>query len=65
VCAAGKCANECLPTQTVCVPDGGQVTDSGPYCANTKTDNANCGACFNVCPYMMPICANGTCMAGG
>jgi stigma-specific protein Stig1 len=64
VCVAGKCASECLMTQTLCIPDGG-MGDGGPFCANTATDSANCGACFNQCPYMTPICAMGKCLAGG
>jgi hypothetical protein len=68
VCAGGQCKSQCLNTQTLCTLDGGVDAgnyDGGPYCANTGTDSANCGACFNVCPYTNPICSNGTCMSGG
>jgi hypothetical protein len=48
VCSNGVCSNACASVdggvETLCVPDGGS-----PYCANTQTDDANCGACGNAC----------------
>jgi len=67
VCAGGKCNDSCLMSQTKCVPDGGVDPDSGNYafCTDTKTDNANCGACFNPCPPQQPLCSNGMCISPG
>jgi hypothetical protein len=59
VCTAGKCAIECGGLdgggEALCTPDGGV-----PYCANTSTDNANCGMCGNVCDAGQ-VCTAGTC----
>jgi hypothetical protein len=40
---------------TTCTPAG-----SAPYCANTVSDNANCGACGNTCPAGM-VCSGSGC----
>ena len=62
LCKSGACTNGCASqdggTETLCTPDGGS-----PYCANTATDNANCGACGNVCTNKL-TCINGTCATG-
>ena len=59
VCNNGTCANSCggddAGTDTLCTPDGGT-----PYCANTKTDNANCGGCGITCGNGK-VCQNGAC----
>jgi hypothetical protein len=60
VCSSGMCTSECAPSQTLCGADGG-----APFCASTLTDTANCGSCGNVCPMTNPVCAGGTCLAGG
>jgi hypothetical protein len=39
----------------LCTPDGG-----APYCADTSTDNANCGGCGAACP-QGKSCMNGSC----
>jgi len=69
VCAAGKCGSACLVTQTKCAPpDGGVSFDGGPapsYCADTKSDNANCGACGTVCGSSTPLCVNSVCVSPG
>jgi hypothetical protein len=57
VCANGKCAATCAPGQTYCADDGG---GNGPYCANTQTDNANCGSCGNTCS-VGEVCSGGKC----
>ena len=44
---------------------GGVGSEGGPYCADTKTDSQNCGACFNVCPPMTPLCSDGMCESAG
>jgi hypothetical protein len=62
VCSGGTCANACggddAGTDTLCTPDSGV-----PYCANTKTDNANCGACGVTCGSGQ-VCQNGACANG-
>jgi len=59
VCNDGSCTNSCggddAGTDTLCTPEAG-----APYCANTKTDNANCGACGVTCG-SGKICQNGAC----
>jgi hypothetical protein len=40
---------------TPCTPGSG-----APYCANTQTDNANCGSCGNACGASQ-VCAGGVC----
>jgi hypothetical protein len=30
-----------------------------------QSDNANCGACGNVCPTNQPLCSAGTCISPG
>jgi len=59
ICDNGTCANSCggddAGTDTLCTPDGGLA-----YCANTKTDNANCGGCGVTCGNGQ-VCTNGAC----
>ena len=56
ICTAGRCTTRCGGNSTVCAAlDGG-----APYCANTQTDNANCGACGRVCGGGT-ACFNGVC----
>jgi len=45
ICTAGRCTTRCGVNHTVCAAFDGGV----PYCANTQTDNANCGTCGRVC----------------
>ena len=47
VCSLGICT--CATDETLC--GAGTNGDAGAdfYCANTKTDNANCGCCGNTC----------------
>jgi len=62
VCSGGTCGTSCQPSETLCTSDAG-AGDAGagaPYCANTQTDNANCGACGNVCPQGQ-VCTKGAC----
>ena len=57
-CVAGACAPfvpQCTATQTLCTPDGGAA-----FCADTKTDNANCGTCGQPCG-AGSSCASGVC----
>lgn len=61
VCAGGKCAASCLSDQTECLDSG--VGDGGPYCADTVTDNANCGSCGHACPTTTPLCSMGVCVS--
>jgi hypothetical protein len=67
VCIAGKCSSDCLMSQTLCIPDGGVDPEAGAFafCTDTKTDNSNCGACFNPCPSNKPLCSMGTCVNPG
>ena len=58
-CSSGACASQCAVTQTLCTPDGGT-----PYCADTLSDNVNCGTCGNVCPTTKPLCLGGACNNG-
>jgi hypothetical protein len=53
------CVSQCLPQQTTCMPDGGT-----PFCADTLSDNTNCGTCGNVCPKAKPVCSGGSCTNG-
>jgi hypothetical protein len=46
----------CLTGNTLCAPDGGAA-----FCANTQTDNANCGACGAACPSGQ-VCSGGACL---
>ena len=59
VCDNGACASSCgggdAGTDTLCTPEGG-----APYCANTTTDNANCGACGITCGQQQ-VCSGGQC----
>jgi hypothetical protein len=45
----------CGAKQQLCGVEAG-----APYCASTKTDNANCGACGNVCGAGL-LCSKGSC----
>ena len=58
-CVGGKCVIQCGGVdggpEVFCTPDGGTA-----YCANTQTDQANCGSCGNVCPQGQ-VCSGGTC----
>ncbi len=62
VCQQGVCSNACAASdggvQTLCAPDGGTT-----YCANTTSDNANCGACGVTCGSGQ-VCQNGACSNG-
>jgi hypothetical protein len=59
-CKGGSCVNGCTSedggTLALCQPEAG-----APYCADTMTDNENCGSCGNACPNKAP-CSNGTCI---
>jgi len=59
VCANGTCSSSCggddAGTDTLCTPDGGLA-----YCANTKSDNQNCGGCGIACGNG-ETCQNGAC----
>ena len=57
VCHAGNCSSQCSSAETKCTPDAGT-----PYCTNTKTDNANCGACGVTCG-VQEICSSGQCVS--
>lgn len=48
VCSLGKCATSCASSLVTCDGESGDG-GSGKYCANTQTDNANCGACGAKC----------------
>ena len=59
-CTAGKCvalSGGCGANETTCTPDGG-----ASYCANTQSDNANCGACGTACVGQQS-CIAGKCTA--
>jgi hypothetical protein len=59
LCTNGACTNACAGqdggAQTLCTPDAG-----APYCTDTQTDNANCGACGTVCSNPA-TCSAGAC----
>lgn len=59
VCQGGTCQVGCAAVdggvQTLCTPDGG-----APYCANTQSDDANCGSCGNACGGGQ-LCSGGFC----
>jgi hypothetical protein len=59
VCEGGQCVLGCPASdggvQTLCAADG-----STPYCADTQTSNANCGACGKACGNGQ-ACSNGQC----
>ena len=65
VCISGACKAACIQGQTACIPDGGLLQPDGaplaPFCTDTSSDNAHCGACFNACPFAKPLCVSGTC----
>ena len=64
VCATGRCALECGPTLALCMSvgggDAGVDAGTGAFCANTRTDRLNCGACNNQCP-PGHACESGVC----
>lgn len=63
VCSNGACKVTCDANLTTCdAPDGGVVDGgpTGPYCANAKTDNANCGVCGKTCA-AGETCVDGAC----
>lgn len=66
-CVGSMCKSACTMSQSACMPDGGQLLPDGapypPFCTDTSSDNANCGGCFNQCPYMKPLCVSGGCYA--
>jgi hypothetical protein len=47
----------CAQGETACVRDAG-----APYCANTQSDNLNCGACGNACGQKQ-LCVQGACVS--
>jgi hypothetical protein len=51
----GACTLDC-DTFTKCTPSTG-----APYCANTSTDNSNCGSCGHVCGGG-DVCSGGSCV---
>src|SRR5438128_998718 len=53
--AQGNACTLSCGSLTQCMPTGGS-----PYCANTVTDNANCGACGHACG-ATEICNGGSC----
>ncbi len=59
VCQNGACSDSCAAAdggvETLCTPDAG-----APYCANTSSDNMNCGTCGVACPGGT-LCADGSC----
>jgi len=65
VCSGGTCGSSCGQGETLCTPGADGGSDGGaeagaPYCANTQTDNANCGVCGTACP-QGETCVNGEC----
>jgi hypothetical protein len=71
-CTTGAGGTQCTSTcqgaglPAACFPDGG-----APYCANTISDNANCGSCGTLCPSLTTCgldggvgACNSTCTAG-
>jgi hypothetical protein len=48
LCQAGACVVGCGGGSTAC-PASAAPNPTSPYCANTNTDNANCGACGQIC----------------
>jgi hypothetical protein len=66
VCVDSACSNSCGGDsdagteggpETLCKPDGGT-----PYCANTQSDNANCGGCGVTCA-AQEVCSGGHCQS--
>ncbi len=59
-CVGGGCVSSsaagCGASQTLCTPHTGAA-----YCADEKTDNANCGGCGAACPTGQ-ACADGACV---
>jgi hypothetical protein len=53
----GVCSTNCGMNQTSCGGDGGPL-----YCANTQTDNTNCGGCGVTCG-VLQACVGGTCQS--
>lgn len=63
VCQSGACANACAASdgglETLCMPDAGP-----PYCADTNSDNDNCGSCGMMCTGS-ESCISGVCKTTG
>ncbi|MEZ4392777.1 MAG: MXAN_6577-like cysteine-rich protein [Polyangiales bacterium] len=59
VCAEGRCGLECGPSLARC--GGGDGGAGAPFCADTRVDRANCGACGNACA-AGEICESGRCV---
>ncbi len=61
VCAMGQCGVECGASLATCTTPGGGGDGGGErFCANTRTDRDNCGACGMACA-VGQSCVNGTC----
>jgi len=66
VCSAGACALTCASGLLTCTASSGDAgVDGGDagstmYCANSKTDRENCGACGTKCADGQ-VCSDGTC----
>lgn len=58
-CSAGACVSACAQGQMACASDAGDGGGPG-YCANTQTDNLNCGGCGTACGTLQ-ACVGGTC----
>ena len=61
VCAMGQCALECGPMLAQCSGGGGADGGAARFCANTRTDRENCGACGIAC-VAGQICTAGVCV---
>ena len=63
LCAAGHCGIDCGPTLALCsAPSSDAGVDGGGarFCADTRFDRANCGACGNACG-AGEVCTAGVC----
>jgi Stigma-specific protein, Stig1 len=64
-CALGVCVGGCGGEPGMC-PPGDVCCGTLPlqaHCSNPPTDPYNCGACGNICPYVIPN-GSDTCLAG-
>ncbi|MFO0631177.1 MAG: hypothetical protein U0325_36900 [Polyangiales bacterium] len=63
VCADGACALTCGAALATCVPgvNGLDAASGEPYCANTRVDRENCGACGTRCD-VGEFCVQGRCV---